>query len=1234
MRKEVGGSVGILALLAVLVHTQFGGDANKTKAPGANIATQVESGSKSNEKSSVGPFEQSETELPDGPWLATRAYFQPLAPQSVRGIISDIASGVPVGQETLRKLLGAPDDRTPYQAIVTTVADPIHTRLALFTDRQIEAIETGLRPSGWEFARQWLPWGDSFSKPEPDVAARRQNRNLLRQQESIPGVLVFRRAPGDENHSDHVTPAALFVFVVPETPTGGINAGSFGLAMKMATSFSLTSKVGLLAPTFSGSFSSLALAINQLNLADKLLPNVYSGTASSSDHAQILEQVTRLHYFGGIATTNDYKTAFCEVLDSYNINFSDAAYLVEDETGFSSSFRQDKPPCKPMDKYFFPREISHLRNAYLEETAPTDQNGSASSPLVPFSLKDANVGEDSVPIYDEVHSPLSQSSIVEGIIADLVRKRKRMVFISATNVLDLVFLTRLIRREAQDTRVLVGNSDAMFISGMAEGSLAGTLFLSTYPMFFEGQEWLDRSPSEGARYMKLHFAGPEFQGLYNVVQFLAADLAAQANPTNQQVSLAPLQLKSYGQLQDARIGYPGLWLLKLTRSGYLPLDSMHVLNDPLWFKRRPVAAQNSVVPIELPAPPDSWFVTLFTIVLATFLCCGILLHNNASSRVPEFAPNTALRDDSRLREGRLSMMAGGLFCLGTLIFVLSFPAWNDGFNGQRAWQPVIRAIAVLMPLAVFATVVIVWIEATRMGMFRSAREKMVKPAALVDQAASEADPRGMREPGNTCEGEDIPASRERAIPSHFLFAFCYLFALAMWAYCCSLAGGPVASQMFCYRSLELYSGASPALPIGLICLAGVVEFSMRFKQLSLADGANKPILDVGASILPLSYHRDQMNKVLSAPAINGQVPRLREILIVVFPCVVFYFAAKNQLAAFEVSAFNYLLLLGLIILLSSLVILCHNVVLLWNHLSQFLLFLEVLPLRSAVRRVTADWPRKALWSARSSSFLVSSCNQLLNSAHNWSIAQSSDSTDGPYFELRKKFRAMSLPGAKVSLRQFVESRRAYQVACCSLFRFIFADQLIPKWKASINDEAPEEAISNQASQAPAGQTIQVLIKDPVPGIPSDFIIEQRNDRSYADNIIRFGSEFVALGFISYIVYVDGQIQRLARCVYIGLLILALTLHSFAPQSPIIVDRFLMLLFVVMGYFLIRVFVGMEKNATMSRISKTEPGELSRDFWFKVIGFGGIPLIGIVAHLFPTVSTFLYRWIVPGMQGLH
>ena len=875
-----------------------------------------------------------------------------------------------------------------------------------------------------------------------------------------------------------------------------------------------------------------------------LLPNVYSGTASSSDHAQILERVTKLSYFGGIATTNDYKAAFCEVLNRHQISFSDAAYVVEDETGFSGSFRKDRPPCKPMDKYFFPREIAHLRNAYLEEATPGNQNGSGPSPQIAFSLKDANVGEDSVPIYDEVHSPLSQSSIVAGIVEDLVRKRKKVVFISATNVLDLVFLTRLIRREAPDTRVLVGNSDALFISGMAEGSLSGTLFLSTYPMFFEGQEWLNRSSPAGDPFMRLHFAGPEFQGLYNVVQFLAADLAAQPNHANPKSPAPSFQLQSYGQLQDTNIGYPGLWLLKLTRSGYQPLDSMEVANDPTWFKTRPtsskstsVAKQSSVVPIQLPAPPDSWFVTLFFPVLVTLFCCGVLLYNNASSRLPSFARSAMLRDDSRLREARLSIMSGGLFCLGALIFVLSFPAWNNDFNGNPAWQWAIRVIAVSMPSLSLATVVIVWRLATRHGMVRGGGARAAQPA----------DAQNLHE-WDACEDEPIPANKRRMVPSHFLFALVYLFSLVMWVHCCSFAGGPVASRLFCYRALELYSGASPALPIGLLCLAGVVEFSMRFKQLSLADSANKPVLDVRASILPLSYHRDQLNRVLCAPALNGQVPRWREISIVAIPCLIFCFDANNYMAAFELSSFNVLLLLGLVTLLASLIILCHSVVLLWNHLRQFLLFLEVLPLRSAVRRVTAGWPQKAVWSTRSSSFLVSCGNQLLNSAHNWSIAQSPRPTDGPYFELRERFKAMSSHKAKTSLKEFVESRRAYQVACCRLFSFIFANQLIRKWKASINDESPEEALSGPPSQASTGRIIQVVAKDPVPGIPSELVIEQRNDQTDADNVIRFGSEFVALGFISYVVYVDGQIQRLARCVYIGLLILALTLHSFGPQS--------------------------------------------------------------------------------------
>ena len=77
--------------------------------------------------------------------------------------------------------------------MVATVPDPFHTRLALFTDNSLHAIQQGTAALGWEFANQWLPWIDTVDASEKDPEKRRTERADLRTQQSQPGLLVFRR---------------------------------------------------------------------------------------------------------------------------------------------------------------------------------------------------------------------------------------------------------------------------------------------------------------------------------------------------------------------------------------------------------------------------------------------------------------------------------------------------------------------------------------------------------------------------------------------------------------------------------------------------------------------------------------------------------------------------------------------------------------------------------------------------------------------------------------------------------------------------------------------------------------------------------------------------------------------------------------------------------------------------------------------------------------------------------
>jgi hypothetical protein len=71
-----------------------------------------------------------------------------------------------------------------------------------------------------------------------------------------------------------------------------------------------------------------------------------------------------------------------------------------------------------------------------------------------------------------------------------------------------------------------------------------------------------------------------------------------------------------------------------------------------------------------------------------------------------------------------------------------------------------------------------------------------------------------------------------------------------------------------------------------------------------------------------------------------------------------------------------------------------------------------------------------------------------------------------------------------------------------------------------------------------------------------------------------------------------------------------------------------------GYVITWVFAQMERNPLLSRMARGKPGELNREFWFQLVGLGGLPLLGVLAHLFPSVSEFVYQWLAPGVQALH
>ncbi|HJX83817.1 MAG TPA: hypothetical protein VJ723_05700 [Candidatus Angelobacter sp.] len=135
--------------------------------------------------------------------------------------------------EVAKDRLGVPQDLAcSLKFLVAIVPDPAHTHLSLFFDRSIDAIEQGAQRAGYAFDRATMPW-DSLSHLEAtDFVARMRQAEYAKNKEQVPGLMIFRNANPDLPEQNPARTPSLFVFIVGETPTGGIHKEQFRNALR------------------------------------------------------------------------------------------------------------------------------------------------------------------------------------------------------------------------------------------------------------------------------------------------------------------------------------------------------------------------------------------------------------------------------------------------------------------------------------------------------------------------------------------------------------------------------------------------------------------------------------------------------------------------------------------------------------------------------------------------------------------------------------------------------------------------------------------------------------------------------------------------------------------------------------------------------------------------------------------------------------------------------------------
>ncbi|HXC95583.1 MAG TPA: hypothetical protein VNU92_07770 [Edaphobacter sp.] len=508
------------------------------------------------------------------------------------------------------------------QVMIVIEPDPVHTHLSLWFDRDMDALEDALQDSGWQYQSSWLPWFPLAAPTTGDHFVDRQQEGLfLEGREEFPGVLLFRpgagencvKQKGDTSAQDKVieediTCHPLAVFVVGNSPTAGIDRTQFLAALARLKMLSPDqTELRIVGPSFTGSCKSLRDLLSTDEVKDSGLKQITVASGSVSDpycydsesgrnsqKRQIANQTAPAVSYVSFGPDKDWRTQQTVEFLKGRGQFSDEeiAELSEGESGYGSWFSSEAPSCSPPSipvtsrrkekipkpcrsgdfasqistgplRLHFPRNISHLRSAYQKSNifgfGSTTQGATTSLNL---DFEEAKDDDDAIPNFAPQQMPVSQDGIMHQI-ADLFERRHiKVVIVTATDVLDELFVAQILAREAPNTLVIVNQADDLFLRSGSGANFENMYFVSPWPLIADSQFW-SRRLGEKASSSTHTFPSDLSEGLHAAVRYLVTP------------GHLP-ELPNYGS-PLTYTDRPPLWLSAVGHGEYWPIA---LLNNP------------------------------------------------------------------------------------------------------------------------------------------------------------------------------------------------------------------------------------------------------------------------------------------------------------------------------------------------------------------------------------------------------------------------------------------------------------------------------------------------------------------------------------------------------------------------------------------------------------------------------------------------------------------------------
>jgi hypothetical protein len=1147
-----------------------------------------------------------------------------------------------------------PRHELDIRAIVATVPDPIHSRLALDFDRAVDSLLLAAADNGYLASYYWLPWrpraaslaaSESTASPQTEQDSKREKQ---------PGLIILKYAPapGESDLSSTSYHRVIYLFLVAETPALGVNGTQLQNAFKaeallqthkakLSMPASLLpaddekQRLAIIGPIFSGSAASLHEGIIVAQHYLKTSKVLITGATGTRIAAQELDSKQDAHTYRSFGENAGFEEdRLLKSLEDSGYDLKRVASLSEDGSVFGKAPRAALKADLKRDKILslrFPRELSLLRNAQIDQSRKAPAESSAPpSPYLNLSLKDYNA-DDTVPHFSPAQDPLSLEAQLMALAHQLQRAHTQFIMISASNILDSIFLAQFLHRACPDARlVLINAGDLLFARDIDNAPYVGSITVTPYVLtslrFTSDQQRL--------------YSDAQAESIYNAASYTFWNHKNDDLPT-----LAGYQRFSVDRKVPVEFFQAPLWATVIGSDGYYPLGILEWCASDVDQILPTIGAGQSgdriCTPPAIPNPKDgvpesigrysgispalSWIILDVLVVGLCLLHCALLW--SAQYWSPLTRDLAVRQNDQPCR--RSVYLNIGTAVLVAMSFVIAYPLLRVGYFYHLA----------------SGMYLLVWVTLS---------------AGILTLIATLS--------------KTAPYLFQRHRLEYLLFnlvALLALFTVVVGWICICNSDNPRGPQsyvglFFSYRCLHPFSGVSPLVPIVFLLFGWYLWSVCQTSRLRFSD-MNRPRLS-GSVRSDAPYQL-----FVSDEALNACDSPIHSCLYENITCLLITREIVRRFTRLPATALNVLLaavystLFVLCLFRSHIQSLDHflswlifganlyeflvaalffplimialsgwlRTILVWGALSRGLLEpLERLPVRFAFSRLKgASWMSMLRQSGlhirwRDMGRTSESIRQLVHNPQLQSPPRLQLVLSVRYerlnCQIQRLLKRIQNPGTvipRASLEfpagQWDIADSKYSADLCLIYsiekryamfcRSLLGHVLIPYWNKKRFGFVEELKHSSNPETAKAET-------GPV-------------DPEY----IRLAEELIVVRYVALIRAVLVNIHYLMLFVSAAF-VLAIVAWNFYPFQPhAFINWCFTILLVFLGVGFIWVFAQMHRNPILSRITDTNPNELGWDFYLRILTFGAVPVLTWLAYQFPELGGSLFKVLQPGLQ---